>query len=125
MNSPAYFEIQADDPDQVIDFYTAVFGWKFTKQIGLPIDYWRIETEDIRGGLLKRPATAPPRRSGTNAYVCSMQVEVFDATAGAILRNGGQVAMEKFAVPSTCWQGYFLDPSGNTFGLFQVDENAK
>ena len=125
MNSPAYFEIQADDPEQAIGFYGAVFGWKFTKQIGLPTDYWRIQTEGMGGGLLKRPANAPPPRTGTNAYVCSMQVKDFDTTAGSILRNGGQVAMEKFAVPGICWQGYFVDPSGNTFGLFQVDENAK
>jgi predicted enzyme related to lactoylglutathione lyase len=44
----------------------------------------------------------------TNAYVCSMQVTDFDGTAKAILKNGGQVALEKFAVPGTCWQGYFL-----------------
>jgi len=125
MNSPDYFEIQADNPQQTIGFYTAVFGWSFTKQMGLPTDYWRIQTEGMRGGLLKRPASAPSARTGTNAYVCSMQVKDFDATAQAILRNGGQVAMEKFAVPGVCWQGYFLDPSGNTFGLFQVDENAK
>jgi predicted enzyme related to lactoylglutathione lyase len=125
MNSPAYFEIQADDPERAIGFYKAVFGWGFTKATGLPIDYWRIQTEDMRGGLLKRPTIAPPQRSGTNAYVCSMQVEDFDGTAKAILKNGGQVALEKFAVPGTCWQGYFLDPEGNTFGVFQVDENAK
>ena len=125
MNSPGYFEIQADDPEQAVGFYTAVFGWKFTKQIGLPTDYWRIQTEGMGGGLLKRPANAPPPRTGTNAYVCSMQVKDFDTTAGSILRNGGQVAMEKFAVPGVCWQGYFVDPSGNTFGLFHVDENAK
>jgi predicted enzyme related to lactoylglutathione lyase len=125
MNSPAYFEIQADDPELAIRFYTAVFGWNFTKEMGLPIDYWRIQTEDLRGGLLKRPAAAPPPRSGTNAYVCSMQVKDFDATANTILKSGGQVALEKFAVPGFCWQGYFLDPQGNTFGLFQVDENAK
>ena len=125
MNSPDYFEIQADDPEQAVGFYTAVFGWRFTKQMGLPTDYWRIQTESMRGGLLKRPAGAPPLRTATNAYVCSMQVKDFDTTAGTILRNGGQVAMEKFAVPGTCWQGYFLDPVGNTFGLFQVDEHAK
>ena len=92
---------------------------------GLPIDYWLIQTEDMRGGLLKRPAIAPPPMSGTNAYVCSMQVADFDETAKAILKNGGHVALEKFAVPGTCWQGYFLDLEGNTFGLFQVDEHAK
>lgn len=57
--------------------------------------------------------------------MCSMQVTDFDATAKAILKNGGQVALEKFAVPGICWQGYFLDPEGNTFGRLQVDENAK
>jgi predicted enzyme related to lactoylglutathione lyase len=71
MNGPAYFEIQADDPQRVIGFYTAVRGWGFTKVTGLPI------------------------------------------------------ALEKFAVPGSCWQGSFLDPEGNTFGLFQVDKNVK
>jgi hypothetical protein len=54
-----------------------------------------------------------------------MQVTDFDGTAKAVLKNGGQVALDKFAVPGTCGQGYFLDPKGNTFGLFQVDGNAK
>jgi len=125
MNSPAYFEIQADDPEQAIRFYTAAFGWKFTKAAGLPTDYWRIETENVRGGLLRRPGPLPPPRSGTNAYVCSMEVKDFDATSAAILKNGGQVAMPKFAVPGVCWQGYFIDPAGNTFGLFQPDPNAR
>jgi predicted enzyme related to lactoylglutathione lyase len=39
MNSPAYFEIQTDDPERAIGFYRAVFGWGFTKVTGLPIDY--------------------------------------------------------------------------------------
>jgi hypothetical protein len=125
MNSPAYFEIQADDLERAMGFYTGVFGWGFTKVTGLPIDYWLIQTEDMRGGLLKRPTSAPPPRSGTNAYVCSMQLTNYDETAKAILKNGGQVALEKLALPGTCWQGYFLDLEGNSFGLFQVDENAK
>jgi uncharacterized protein len=125
MNSPAYFEIQADDPERAIVFYTAVFGWGFTKVPGLPIDYWLIQTENMRGGLLKRPGSVPPPQSGTNAYVCSMEVADFDETAQSISKNGGQVALEKFAVPGTCWHGYFLDLEGNTFGIFQVDENAR
>ena len=95
MNSPAYFEIQADAPERAIGFYTAVFGWSFTKVTGLSIDYWRIQAEDMRGRLLKRPTIAPPPRSGTNAYVCSMQVTDFDGTAKAILKNAGQVALRE------------------------------
>lgn len=119
-----YFEIQAEEPERASKFYSKIFGWKFIKEDGLAIDYWRIETEGINGGLLKRPAELPPPRSGTNAYVCSIEVENFDKTANEILASDGQIALEKFAVPGRCWQGYFIDPQGNTFGLFQVDEKA-
>jgi len=74
--------------------------------------------------LLQRPAKTPPPQCGTNAFVCSLEVENFDATAKTILHLGGVVALPKFAVPGTCWQGYFVDTEGNTFGIFEVDENA-
>src|SRR5579864_1056301 len=124
MNNIMYFEIQADDPEKTQKFYSEIFGWKFSKQGGLPIDYWRIQTDGINGGLLKRPASAPPPQSGTNAFVCSMEVAHFDLIADKIIKNDGKVALPKFAVPGKCWQGYFIDPEGNTFGLFQVDEKA-
>ena len=124
MNSVMYFEIQADDPERTAAFYKDIFGWEFTKQPGMPVDYWQIKTDGINGGLLKRPVPTPPQQSGTNAYVCSMEVADFDTTAENILQHGGQVAMDKFAVPGRCWQGYFLDPENNTFGLFEVDEHA-
>lgn len=124
MGAPAYFEIQADDPEAAIRFYWSVFGWRFTKQGDLPVPYWRIETNRIRGGLLKRPARRPPSECGTNAYVCSMEVTDFDEVAANIVESGGQVALPKFAVPGVCWQGYFVDPEGNTFGVFQPDADA-
>lgn len=119
-----YFEIQADDTKRAIHFYTQVFGWKFSPVPGLPIPYWTIETGGSRGGLLPRPAKTPPPQSGANAFVCSLQVEDFDATAKTIAGLGGVVALPKFAVPNTCWQGYFVDTEGNTFGIFQVDPKA-
>jgi uncharacterized protein len=78
----------------------------------------------IYGGLLKRPAALPPEGTGTNAFVCSVQVENFDLVSESILHHDGVVAMPKFAVPGRCWQGYFLDPDHNVFGIFQVDEQA-
>ena len=124
MNAIFYFEIQSSSPAREIKFYETIFGWKFTREEQLPIEYYRIETNGMHGGLLKRPAPVPPLNSGTNAYVCSIQVENFDKTSDLIIANGGQIAMPKFAVPGKCWQGYFIDPDNNTFGLFQVDENA-
>jgi predicted enzyme related to lactoylglutathione lyase len=120
-----YFEIQADDTGRASSFYKAVFGWKFEQAFGLPVEYWRIETAGARGGLLKRPAQPPPPECGTNAFVVSIEVENFDETGERIVSLGGQIALPKFAVPGTCWQGYFIDTEGNTFGIFQVDESAK
>ncbi len=125
MNSVVYFEIQANDPQKSIEFYTNVFSWNFIKQDGLPIEYYRIETSGIEGGMFKRPADTPSLNCGTNAFTCTMEVENFDAIAEKIIQNGGQIAMPKFAIPGRCWQGYFLDSDHNVFGIFQIDHSAK
>jgi predicted enzyme related to lactoylglutathione lyase len=125
MNTIGYFEIQSSEPKREIKFYQDVFGWKFIKQEFLPIEYYRIETNSISGGLLKRPDKVPPTESGTNAFVCSIQVDNFDKTQEIIVKSGAQVALPKFAIPGRCWQGYFVDLDNNTFGIFEVDENAK
>ena len=75
--------------------------------------------------MLKRPTVTPPPECGVNAFVCSIEVNDFDETAEKIKNHNGQIAFPKFAVPGVCWQGYFKDTEGNTFGIFQVDENAK
>lgn len=125
MNTIGYFEIQSSDTARDIKFYETIFGWKFIKKEFVPIEYYRIEINSINGGLLKRPAKVPPTESGTNAFVCSVQVENFDKTNQLILQNGGQVTLPKFAIPGRWWQGYFVDMDNNTFGIFEVDENAK
>lgn len=125
MNTVGYFEIQSSNPHREIEFYKNVFDWKFIKEEYVPIEYYRIETNSINGGLLKRPAQVPPMKSGTNAFCCSIQVENFDRMQERILQNGGQVTLPKFAIPGRCWQGYFMDADSNVFGIFEVNENAK
>jgi uncharacterized protein len=125
MNGPSYFEIQAEDLERAIQFYQTIFGWTFTRAEGLPIEYWRIQTNGPRGGLLPRPAKAPEPGHGTNAFVCSIEVTDFEATAKKIAGVGGKVVLPKFAVPGVCWQGYFLDTEGNAFGIFQPDPTSR
>ena len=126
-----HFEIQAEKPERAAIFYREVFGWKIEKWEGT-VEYWVVMTAEkdrkepgINGGLLLRPAKTPPKECGTNAYVCTVQVEDFDETAKKIKNAGGIVAMPKFAIPKMAWQGYFLDTESNTFGVHQPDENAK
>ncbi|WP_043041569.1 VOC family protein, partial [Acinetobacter baumannii] len=51
MNNIAYFEIQSSNPARDAQFYQAVFGWQFKLDESLPIEYYRIETPSIMGGL--------------------------------------------------------------------------
>lgn len=125
MNTVGYFEIQSSNPLRECRFYQRVFGWKFFREEQLPIEYYRIETPTLNGGLLQRPAKLPPPECGTNAFVCSVQVRSFDESNQLIVQNGGKMAVPKFAIPGKCWQGYFLDQDNNVFGIFEVDENAK
>ena len=54
MNTIGYFEIQSSSLEREISFYKNVFGWKFFKEEFVPIEYYRIETNSINGGLLVR-----------------------------------------------------------------------
>ena len=132
MNRVVHFEIQAEDPERAAKFYSEVFGWDIKNWSGGQFEYWMVMTAEkdskepgINGGLLRRPAKTPPHECGTNAFVCTMQVENFDKIAKKILKAGGIVAMPKFALAGMAWQGYFLDTEGNTFGVHQPDKNAK
>ncbi len=129
-NRVVHFEIQVDNPERAIRFYTDVFDWRF-EQWGEQ-KYWMVMTDEkdskepgINGGLLLRPAKTPQPECGTNAYTCTVQVDNFDDIAAKILASGGVVAMPKFAFPGMAWQGYFLDTEGNVFGVHQTDVNAK
>jgi predicted enzyme related to lactoylglutathione lyase len=125
MNTIAYFEIQSSEPAKLAEFYKNVFGWEFTKDNLIPIDYYRTNVGGMNGAILQRPTQKPPIGGGTNAFTCSVEVESFDKTAKKIMDNGGIVAMAKFAIPGKCWQGYFMDSDNNVFGIFEVDESAK
>lgn len=123
MSDKVYFEIQADDVSRAANFYKTIFGWDIKKDERIPIEYWRINIS--YGAILQRPAKTLPQGHGTNAFVCSFEVKNFDEMSNTILRLGGIVALPKFAVPGVCWQGYFQDTEGNTFGIFQPDPSAK
>ena len=132
-NRVVHFEIQVDDAERAMNFYKAVFGWEFvdySSMTGAP--YWGILTAPmeadgkpskepgINGGLLKRPCPAPKPEQGTNAFVCTVQVDDYDEMEKKILAAGGIVAMPKFSLGGMAWQGYYIDTEGNTVGLHQV-----
>lgn len=131
MNRVVHFEIYADEPERAAKFYTDVFGWSIEKWENPQMEYWMVmtapkESKDagINGGMMRRSAAAPSG-AGANAFVCTIDVADFDATAKKIEAAGGKVATPKYALVGMAWQGYFFDTEGNTFGIHQADTNAK
>lgn len=126
-----HFEIHVDNMERAKTFYGEVFGWTFqdwSDYAGMP--YFGAVTGDenepgINGALMQRQSASPEPNQSLNSYVCTLGVEDYDTTAAKIMNNGGQVAMPKYALPGMAWQGYFLDPEGNIFGIHQPDKNAK
>jgi hypothetical protein len=116
-----HFEIYAEKPEGLVDFYRSLFGWQLDKSPGL--DYWRIKgaTTDanvINGGLTYRPFPGP------RSWVHYVHVASLDASVAEVLRLGGVVLRPKTAVPKTAWYAVVADPEGNIFAVWQPDPSA-
>ncbi|MFM7131594.1 MAG: VOC family protein [bacterium] len=128
MGRVVHFEIHATEPEKLIEFYTALFDWKF---IPAPFpNYWVIETgpadqPGINGGMVKRPCDAPAPRADINAYVCTVQVESLDDILQKSESLGSVLALPKMPVPGVGWLAYIKDTDGNILGLHQPDPLAQ
>lgn len=129
MSRAVHFEIQASDPQALIDYYSVLFGWSFVKWEGG--EYWLIHTgpddqPGIHGGLLPRRGPVPDPNAAVNAFVVTVDVDDIDTAleqAGAA-GSGGVVVVPRMAVPGIGWLGYAKDPDGNIFGMMQRDPEA-
>ena len=124
MNRVTHFEIYTADPKAVQPFYEQVFGWKFNKFEGGPIEYWLINTGDdkdpgINGGITR------PREGQSPGTLNTVAVESLGETIKKIELRGGKICVPKMAIPKIGWLTYAADPGGNVFGILQPDETAK
>ena len=61
----------------------------------------------------------------TVGYECTISVPPIDATAKAVLANGGTTVMEKSVIVGVGALMFFQDPEGNVFGAMQFDKSAE
>jgi uncharacterized protein len=124
MNRVTHFEIYTNDPAAVQPFYRDVFGWKFQKFEGGPIEYWLVSTGDegepgINGGI------AHPREGEGPGTINTVVVASLDQTLDKIEKRGGKICVPKMAIPKIGWLAYAEDPAGNVFGIIEPDTDAK
>jgi uncharacterized protein len=120
-SSVTHFEIYAEEPASLAEFYRTLLGWQVEKAPG--IDYWRINTapgeaKAIVGGLMFRPIPGP------RSWVHYLHVQSVEQTVARVLELGGAVVRPKAAVPKTAWYAVVADPEGNIFAVWQADPLA-
>jgi hypothetical protein len=121
MSCVTHFEIYAENPENLVEFYGALLGWQMDKVAG--VDYWRVattlaESTGLQGGLTYRPN--PELRS----WLLYVNVPLLDEVLSRLKDLGGKVLRPKTAVPKTAWYALVTDPQGNTFGVWQTDPTA-
>jgi uncharacterized protein len=130
-NLVVHFEIQASEPQQLVDFYSQLLGWRFTQFGDVP--YWTIETGEgaignvagtaghgINGGLNLRRGPKP--EIGAPVMGCNFVVGVddVDALMGRGVELGGTEALAAADMQGIGRVGYLLDPDNNVFGLISA-----
>ena len=126
MSRVVHFEIQAENPQRAIEFYSSIFGWEFTKWEG-PIEYWYVrtgsdDTPGINGGMTRRKGAIDGQ--AVIAYVCNVEVPSVDETIRKVEAGGGQLVVPKMPVPGIGWLAYAKDTEGNIFGVMQPEPSA-
>jgi len=116
-----HFDIDAENPEQLVEFHGKVFGWKFMKWEG-PMEYWLITTggkgePGIDGGLSRRTPGRPT--------FDTIDVPDIDEYMKKVEENGGTIMGPKMPIPGIGWFASFKDVEGNMFGLMEDDPEAK
>ncbi len=115
-NRIVHFEIPANEPEPLTQFYSNLFGWKFQKAPLPGPEYWLCDTgldgPGINGAVMQRQ---DPRQPWMN-YV---DVASIDAAIQKATKLGAQVALPKTPIPGVGAVAAIVDPQGNICGLWE------
>jgi len=125
-NLVVHFEIHAAEPQRLIDFYSALFGWTFTR-FG-ETDYWVINTgegsivmgspgQGINGGLVRRQGPSPQVGDPVAGANLVLGVDDVDVVFTRGIELGGVGALPPADMPGVGRLAYLIDPDGNIFGF--------
>ncbi|MBM3331423.1 VOC family protein [candidate division WOR-3 bacterium] len=116
-----HFDLMSEQPEKLVEFCAAVFGWKIFKWDG-PMEYWLVGTGDktqagIDGGI--------GRGKPVDQVVLTLDAANLDAMLAKAVAAGAKVVQPRGPIPGVGWFGAVRSPDGNLFGLMQDDPAAK
>ncbi|PVX27766.1 MAG: glyoxalase [Candidatus Bathyarchaeum sp.] len=121
-NTIVHFDIPAENPEKLKNFYSKLFSWRIYKFPG-PTEYWMIETvpvdekgaparPGVNGGMFKKEQ---PERKPVN-YIL---VDDIDKSTQKVKDLGGTITRPKQQVPGVGYIAHAIDPEGNAFAIMQ------
>jgi len=125
-NKLTHFAIHIDDIERAKKFYDGVFEWGFNSYG--PSDFLQIKADKTENGELigalqsRKYSPVPEKLIGLE---CTIGVENVDEIVERVKNNGGQVLMQKTAIPNVGWIAKFLDTEGNLICAMQYDNSAR
>ena len=122
MSKVIHFEINVDNPERAIKFYSSAFGWKIDKYGGGQMDYWLV-TAGPEGEPGINGAIMP--RNGNLTTVNTISVDSVEESIKTIEKAGGKITQPKMPIPGVGYFAYCLDTEGNAFGILKPDMSAK
>ena len=117
MSKIVHFEVPADDTSRARQFWGSLFGVQFQSYEG-PVEYHMFQNDDKQTG-----GAVMPKQVGEKGVVSYFSVVDIDGARQKIQDLGGK-AEDKAPVPGMGWFARAEDTEGNSFSLWQSDENA-
>ena len=109
-NTINYFGLPSDETNQLKEFYTSPFNWKFKEGKDAP-DYWYTETAGMKGAILKR-------RSNRQNATFFIEVDSIDECISKAKESGANVIVDKHEI-SEGFNALLEDPQGNVIGIWE------
>jgi hypothetical protein len=112
-----HFELPSADADRASGFWGGLFGWQIGGSTMGDFDYRMFQAGEQQGG-----AVFPSDQAGSGPIVY-FGTDDIDASVAKVRELGGS-ADDKQPVPTHGWFASCKDTEGNSFSLWQNDENA-
>jgi uncharacterized protein len=121
-----HFEIPANNPEKLSEFYKNLFGWKIEKMSMGDMDYWMIETRAGTAQNMEKAQTTAGTNGGMMKKMDAGQrpvnyimVESVEDFTKKIQSLGGKIIVPKTPIPNMGAFAVGLDPEGNPVGIFE------
>lgn len=118
---PIWVDLTTPEPQRARDFYAALFGWDYT----ISEEFGGHANAHVGGLMAAGISPAPPQdMDSPTAWTVYFASDDIHADAARITELGGQSMFEPMQIGDQGHMGFFADPAGATFGLWQDDQHG-